>query len=216
MRRRLAKSIFKKLIWPLLAVLAFGVQQKFFDNENILVVKVYDGDTVQLINGQKVRLIGIDTPETHEGDKLFRDAKRSGQDIETIKALGRQSAAFTRQLLLGKSVALDFDAQHNDKYGRVLAYVWLPRPSVPDSVPPENLVVEARQKKDGSKEDYVFVNATIIKAGYAQTMTIAPNVRYARMFQELAAQAQEQKQGLWSVMEEPVRKTRKPRSKVRD
>lgn len=53
--------------------------------------RVVDGDT----NGDRVRLIGADTPEVHESFKLYRDTKRTKREIETIKALGRKASAFT-------------------------------------------------------------------------------------------------------------------------
>ncbi len=53
------------------------------------VMKVYDGDTIKLSNGEKIRFIGIDTPELHDNPKLFRDAKKSGLDVETIKRMGQ-------------------------------------------------------------------------------------------------------------------------------
>ena len=44
---------------------------------------------------------------------------------------------------------------------------------------------------------HVFLNATIIKAGYATPMTIPPSVKYADLFKELYEEAREQKRGLW-------------------
>jgi len=54
------------------------------------VQRVIDGDTLLLTNGERVRLIGVDTPEVHESKKLHRDAQRTQTDIETIKALGKE------------------------------------------------------------------------------------------------------------------------------
>jgi len=144
---------------------------KATDYSNILVQRVVDGDTLVLINGERVRLIGIDTPEMHHSDKLIRDSKRSGQDVRTIQSLGRLSYEFTKKLVEGKEVSLEFDVEHKDKYDRLLAYIFL---------------------KDGT-----FVNAEIIKEGYASLMTIPPNVKYADLFLELYQQARENKRGLW-------------------
>jgi micrococcal nuclease len=58
-----------------------------------------------------------------------------------------------------------------DQYGRTLAYVYL---------------------KDGT-----FVNADLVRNGYAMVMTVPPNVRYAETFVDLAAKARKQKKGLW-------------------
>ncbi len=67
--------------------LPFG---KAHDYNDILVTRVIDGDTLKLESGERVRLIGIDTPEMHESDKLYRDSQRTGQDARTIKAMGKK------------------------------------------------------------------------------------------------------------------------------
>jgi len=139
--------------------------------DNILVSRVVDGDTLRLSNNEKVRLIGIDTPEMHESEKLYRDSRKSGQDAKTIQALGRRSYAFTKSLVEGKTVRLEFDVEKRDKYKRLLAYVFLP--------------------------DGTFVNAEIVKQGYASLMTYPPNVKHADEFRRLYQQARELRLGLW-------------------
>lgn len=142
-----------------------------YNYADVLVKRAVDGDTLQLENGQRVRLIGIDTPEMHESEKLQRDASRSGQDASTIRKLGRRAYAFTRDLVEGRRVSLEFDVERYDVYGRLLAYVYL---------------------KDGT-----FVNAKIIEEGYASLLTIPPNVRYVELFKELYRQARSERRGLW-------------------
>jgi micrococcal nuclease len=144
---------------------------KAYDYADILVKRAVDGDTLVLENGERVRLIGIDTPEMHESNKLYRDAQRSKQDISTIQKLGRRAYEFTKNLVEGKRVSLEFDVEKYDKYGRLLAYVYL---------------------KDGT-----FVNAEIVKQGYASLMTYPPNVKYADLFLRLYRQARENRRGLW-------------------
>ena len=142
-----------------------------FDYSNILVTRAVDGDTLVLENNERVRLIGIDTPEMHESNKLNRDAQRSGQDVEAIKQLGRESYEFTKKLVEGKRVRLEFDVERFDKYKRILAYVYL--------------------------EDGTFLNAKIVEEGYASLMTYPPNVKYADEFSKLYREAREAKRGLW-------------------
>ena len=148
--------------------LPFG---KSYDYGDMLVTRVIDGDTIQLASGERVRLIGIDTPEMHESSKLYRDSQRAQQDLETIKALGRRAFRFTQDLVEGEQVSLEFDIERYDKYNRLLAYVYL---------------------KDGT-----FVNAEIIKQGYASLMTIPPNVKYTDLFLQLYQEARENNRGLW-------------------
>ncbi|MDP2927590.1 MAG: thermonuclease family protein [Candidatus Omnitrophota bacterium] len=142
-----------------------------YDYSNILVTRAVDGDTLVLENNERVRLIGIDTPEMHESDKLNRDAQRSRQDVETIKQLGRRSYEFTKKLVEGKRVRLEFDVEKFDRYKRILAYVYL---------------------LDGS-----FLNAIIIEQGYASLLTYPPNVKYADLFLKLYREARQNQRGLW-------------------
>ena len=140
-------------------------------NSGIQVIQVYDGDTVKLANGEKVRLIGIDCPEEWESEKLYWDTKRLGQDIEVIKAMGKEAGAFTQNLVLNKKVRLEFDVEKRDKYNRLLAYLYLP---------------------DGK-----FVNETIIKEGYAYPLMIPPNLKYTDYFMQLYREARAKGRGLW-------------------
>lgn len=138
-----------------------------------VVERVIDGDTIKLSDGSRVRLIGVDTPEVHYSDKLVADARRSGKDIKTIQSLGRRASAFTKDLCLGKAVRLEYDVEAKDRYGRRLAYVYL--------------------------EDGTFLNARLIEEGYAQVMTVPPNVKHAGYFLGLEREARSGKKGLWAV-----------------
>lgn len=141
------------------------------DYNNIYVKRVVDGDTLLLENGERVRLIGIDTPEMHESEKLYRDSRRTGEDVRTIQALGRRAYEFTRKLVEGKRVHLEFDVEKRDRYSRLLAYVYLP--------------------------DGTFVNAEIVRQGYASLMTFPPNVKYVNLFTKLYQEARLGHRGLW-------------------
>jgi len=85
--------------------------------------------------------------------------------------MGKEASDFTRRLVEGKRVKLVFDIQKHDKYGRLLAYVYL--------------------------EDGTFVNGRIIEEGYAQVMTITPNVKYAQTFLIKEREAKQKGNGLW-------------------
>src|SRR5262245_31186132 len=78
------------------------------------VLRVIDGDTIVIsLDGKetKVRLIGVDTPETVD----FR---------KPVEAFGKEASRFTSNLLQGKSVYLEYGQEKSDKYGRTLAYVY--------------------------------------------------------------------------------------------
>src|SRR3989338_3980649 len=143
------------------------------NNGLVFVSRAIDGDTIKLSNGGYVRFIGIDTPESRYNKKIVRDSKRSGSDIKSIIRMGIEASDFTRRKVQGKMVRLEFDVEKRDKYGRLLAYVYL--------------------------EDGTFLNAKIIEEGYAQVMTIPPNVKYAGYFLKLQKEAREKIKGLWET-----------------
>lgn len=80
--------------------------------EEAVVERVVDGDTIILENGEKVRLIGIDTPET----------VKPGTKPEYY---GKEASDFTKKKLEGKKVYLEKDVSDSDRYGRLLRYVYL-------------------------------------------------------------------------------------------
>lgn len=123
-----------------------------------VVRRVVDGDTAVLADGERVRYIGLDTPELHHPRK-------------PVQYYAREAAEFNRRLVEGKSVRLEFDVQRRDRYGRLLAYLFL--------------------------EDGTFVNGELLRQGYAQLLTIPPNVKYADRFVELQREARQAKRGLW-------------------
>jgi micrococcal nuclease len=124
------------------------------------VVRVVDGDTIHVRLAdrvEKVRYIGVNTPEVHHP----RRGEESG---------GRAALALNRALVDGRKVRLETDVQSRDRYGRLLAYVW-----VAD----------------------VMVNAELLRRGYAQVMTVPPNVRHQALFVKLQREAREAARGLW-------------------
>jgi len=152
---------------------------------------------------EQVRLIGIDAPEISVNMKAQSDAKRMGQDLEIVIMMGREAMEFVKSLYIGSnSIKLVFDVQERDKYGRLLAYAY------------QGTCFAAKKGYASCKmlpnKDYhyviledeikqqIFINATIIKAGYASPMTIPPNVKHADLFQELYEEARENKRGLWN------------------
>ena len=96
------------------------VQQNEAAAENYVfytVKKVSDGDTFCIDNGtekgEKVRMTGIDTPESHKSER------------KDVQYFGKEAEEYSRKLLLGKKVRLETDVTPKDKYGRTLAYVYL-------------------------------------------------------------------------------------------
>jgi micrococcal nuclease len=77
-----------------------------------LLERVVDGDTLLLRNGARVRLLGVDTPETVKPDT-------------PPEPWGAEASQFTRDFLAGGAVRLEFDRERVDSYGRFLAYAWV-------------------------------------------------------------------------------------------
>lgn len=78
----------------------------------VFVARAVDGDTIELANGEKVRYIGMDTPETVDPRK-------------PVGCYGHEASAYNKQLVEGKEVVLAKDLVDKDKYGRLLRYVYL-------------------------------------------------------------------------------------------
>jgi micrococcal nuclease len=124
------------------------------------VVRVVDGDTIHVRLGErieKVRYIGVNTPEIHH--------PRKG-----VEPGGREARLVNLDLVLGRRVRLDTDVQTRDRYGRLLAYVWI---------------------------GDLMVNAEMVRRGYAQVMTVPPNVRHQALFLKLQRDAREAGRGRW-------------------
>ena len=125
-----------------------------------LCTRVVDGDTIIVkMKGteERVRLIGVDTPETVHPEK-------------PVAFFGKEASAFTKRMAEGKRVRLEYDWQERDKYGRLLAYVYL--------------------------EDETFLNAEIIKRGYGFAYTRFP-FKYLDKFRKYEREARENIRGLW-------------------
>ena len=156
-------------------VLSLFVTANSYAQHTTTVTRIIDGDTLKVFylgSEESIRLIGIDTPESRVNKKTKRDAERSGQDIDTIIAMGKRATEYVKSLVEpGDLITIEFDAQERDRYGRLLCYVYLPNGKM--------------------------LNEEIVKAGYANVMTVPPNVKYEDRFLKAYQEARESKRGLW-------------------
>jgi len=156
--------------WSVPGIIVVGLLAAFFNppdqaitqGDFDVVERVVDGDTLLLQSGERVRLIGVDTPEIKHPKK-------------PVEYFGKEASAFTRRMVAGKRVRLEFDQAnavraHKDRYGRTLAYVFL--------------------------EEGTLLNAEIIKQGYGHAYTQFP---FSRMeeFRRLEREARQEERGLW-------------------
>jgi micrococcal nuclease len=131
-----------------------------------------DGDTLRVTmpdgTEEKVRFIGVNTPESTTKHEPY----------------GEEAAAYTkRRLPIGTRVWLETDVQLRDKYGRILAYIWLSPPA---------------DDGDAAVRAGMF-NAELLLQGYAELMTIPPDVKYVDLFRPMAAEARSANLGLWGL-----------------
>ena len=142
------------------------------------IKRVVDGDTAIIYfltsdgtryREERLRFIGVNTPETVDPNR-------------PVQYYGKEASDFTKKELKDKTIWLLTDAGVRDKYDRLLGYIWLEEPQ------DLNSEKEVRAK---------MFNALLLLKGYAQTMTIQPNVRYSNMFVKFQREAREAKRGLW-------------------
>jgi micrococcal nuclease len=124
----------------------------------VTVTHVVDGDTVDLADGTRIRLIGINTPEL---DQPYYD----------------EATQFTRALLENKQVGLEVDADELDQYDRTLAYLWI-----------------------GDE----LANYTIVRSGWANSLSIQPNVKYAVYIEQAQEKAAAEGAGIWQQSQATV------------
>lgn len=81
------------------------------EREKVEVIRVIDGDTIELEDGRRVRYIGIDTPETVDPQK-------------PVQCFGKEAYLENKKLVEGKEIEMEKDISETDHYGRFLRYVW--------------------------------------------------------------------------------------------
>ena len=128
----------------------------FDDARGARVQRVVDGDTVRLLGLGSVRLIGVNTPEVYGHVQCF----------------GPEASGFAKSVLHpGTRVRYQVGREARDRYGRLLAYVWL--------------------------EDGRLFNGMLVERGYAVPLTIAPNDQLAPRFRSEEAEARRARSGMW-------------------
>ena len=174
--RLLAEVTYQEINWDqenFTVVIGEGYTKPVVKNtfEEAKVSRVIDGDTIQLEDGRKVRLILVDTPETKHPKK-------------GVEYFGKEASEFTRNNLEGKTVYLEKDVSETDKYGRLLRYVWIARPSSDNPTKTEI--------------GNMCFNAALLSGGYARLATFPPDVKYVDFFRTLESQARQGDAGLWA------------------
>ncbi|MFC1539907.1 thermonuclease family protein [Gemmatimonadota bacterium] len=128
------------------------------------------GTVERVIDGDTIRVRINDLVETVR--YIGVDTPETVHPTRRIEPYGLAASAFNRTLVEGRRVRLECDVEERDRYGRLLAYVYT---------------------------DSLFVNAELLRQGYAQVMTVPPNVRHADDFVRLQREARLADRGLWGI-----------------
>lgn len=131
---------------------------------------VYDGDTIEVEQVGRVRLLGIDAPEIKDSDRDRFYQHQFGISSATLRLVARQATDYVIKHAHNQIVTLEFDQERIDPYGRTLAYVYLP---------------------DGR-----LLNQVLIEEGLAAVFRRA-DFQLKEQFMAAEAKARENKRGLW-------------------
>jgi micrococcal nuclease len=128
------------------------------------------------IEAQVVRVVDGDTIIVDIGGQEYRvryigiDTPETVHPTKPVEPFGKEASEMNKQLVEGKFVRLEKDISETDRYDRLLRYVYV---------------------------DDIFVNAELVRLGYAQVTSYPPDVKYQDLFLELQREAQETNKGLW-------------------
>ena len=130
----------------LLIIFLFGsyCQNRAIIYQKVKVIRVIDGDTIEIEGGQKIRYIGMDTPETVNPET-------------PVQCFGQEASVKNKELVGGKIVELEKDVSETDKYGRLLRYVW-----VNGSMVNEQLIKEGYARIETFPPDIKYANRFLI------------------------------------------------------
>lgn len=155
-------------------------------NSYVQVIKVVDGDTITIQkdihdSNSKItlRLIGMNTPETVDPRKK-------------VQCFGKEASRKAKEMLLGKMVRVEYDKTQStkDKYGRELAYIYVPEQQT-------NTVDEGMYTSEAKSKE-IFFNKFMIESGYAFEYTYDKPYVYQTEFKEAEKYAKQKNLGLWS------------------
>lgn len=122
--------------------------------------------------GQVVRIVDGDTIDVQIGGQTFRVRYIGMNTPETGQPCAAEATNYNAELVMGKTVTLVTDVSETDRYGRLLRYVYV---------------------------GDVFVNAELVRQGYANASTYPPDVAHADLFVQLQAEARAAGRGCWAA-----------------
>jgi len=153
-----------------------SIHTEVLDKADAVQAKIVDGDTIKLeFDGiqKSIRLIGIDSFETHSSQKAKAQAYDYGITLEEVISRGKRAKTYIKEKLSKRvKFYMEYDEDFLDRYDRTLGYVWF--------------------------SDDEMLNLDIICDGYALPLTIKPNDKYAESFLECYEAAKKDGLGVWA------------------
>lgn len=140
-------------------------------DETVQLASVYDGDTIRLKDGRKVRLIGINAPEMGRFEKSSAGKNKENRPAEPLAEASRDFLAAL--LKKADSITLRYDSESHDRYKRLLAHAFV----------------------DGQ----INVQAQLLKQGLAAVIAVPPNLWAHDCYIALERKAVLQRQGIWGL-----------------
>jgi micrococcal nuclease len=155
-----------------LRVLFSAILLLFIVNESLSQTKTGFLEIAKIVDGDT---FWVKNPNGTEEKIRFigintSEARNTGRT--KIEYFGKEASEYVKQLLTGKKVRLEYDVQRYDRFKRTLAYIYL--------------------------ENGMFLNAHLVKEGYATAATFPPNVKYVELFTKLEREARNKGKGLWA------------------
>ena len=163
------------LPWILLVALAggYGVTRSDGGAGAAAAGATQTARVVRVVDGDTI-LVALDGGTQERVRYIGVDTPETVKPGAAVECFGKKASAKNHALVDGRQVRLAPDREARDRYGRMLAYVY--------------------RVSDG-----LFVNAELVRGGYATPLRITPNVRFAASFAELSAAARAAGRGLWSA-----------------
>ncbi len=149
--------------------------ESFLNSENryqsVKVAKVISADTFVLESGEKIQLIGLKAPDKPPKKKVDFDQYGIPIKVDDPKiTIEERAYNFTKEMLEGKSIRLEFDYDKKSPNYATLAYAFL--------------------------SDKTFVNAEVLRQGYALLNIVPPNRAYVDVLQQAYQEARREQRGL--------------------
>lgn len=130
------------------------------------------------VEAKVVKVVDGDTIKVDIAGRVYSvryigiDCPETNHPVKGLEAFGPEATARNAELVAGKTVRLETDVSETDRYDRLLRYVW-----VGDTM----------------------VNETLVREGYAHSVTYPPDVKHQELFQQREREAREASRGLWGL-----------------